>query len=355
MWIRMASRREHVRQMLTVVLGLLIVAPTIARGAAVSIQPSSSSIANVGATGTVNLSVDNGAGILSANFTVQYNSGIVTATLVDQPPAGCSIASTNATCSAGPVVGTRCDTNNGTLDCGRCNDPGQTFCNTTGDCPATFTCSPGVCAGTVNDVRMAIACISSLGSGALNLARVTFQGLQPGTSSLTISQCSLEGGAGPIACASTGGSIDVLGPTNTPSNSPTITLTSTPVNTVTTTATSTSTPTVTNTSTITSTATVTSTPTQTNTFTLGPSLTPTGTATSTSTATVTRTATSTPTITSTRPPTNTPTITLTPEATTTRPAVPVVSSPVGPSGMLLVGTLSLGLLWALRQFGRVPR
>lgn len=96
-------------------------------------------------------------------------------------------------------------------------------------------------------------------------------------------------------------------PTFTPSNTPTVTPTNTPTNT----ATETSTPTAT----------------------LTPSNTPTQTATNTETPTFTPS------------PTRTNTATQTP----TRPPIPVVPSPLSPSGMIMIGSLAAGLLWALRR------
>jgi hypothetical protein len=91
------------------------------------------------------------------------------------------------------------------------------------------------------------------------------------------------------------------------------------------------------------------TPTNTNTPT--PTNTNTPTPTSTPTATFTPTSTNTPTNTPTR--TSTPTNTPTPPPTNTRPPIPVVPSPMSPSGMLMIGALGIGLLWALRRIGRV--
>jgi len=116
-------------------------------------------------------------------------------------------------------------------------------------------------------------------------------------------------------------------PTNTPTNTPTATPTNTP------TATPTNTPT--NTPTATPTATPTNTPTAT------PTATPTNTPTNTPTATPTRTPTDTPTA--------TPTVTPTATPTRTRPPIPVVSSPASPAGLMMIGGLVLGLLWALRR------
>jgi hypothetical protein len=100
----------------------------------------------------------------------------------------------------------------------------------------------------------------------------------------------------------------------------------------------TTTPTTTPTNTATLTPTATSTATQTNTVTA--TLTATSTATPSSTATVTNTATATSTQTPTPPPTN------------TRPPIPVVPSPTSPAGMVMIGALGIGLLWALRRLAR---
>lgn len=101
------------------------------------------------------------------------------------------------------------------------------------------------------------------------------------------------------------------------------------------------------------------TPTVTPTFTPSntPTQTPTSTATSTPTETATPTLTPTPTDTPTPTATNTvtptltptPTRTNTPTLTPTRPPIPVIPSPLSPSGLLLTGSLALGILWALRR------
>jgi hypothetical protein len=111
-------------------------------------------------------------------------------------------------------------------------------------------------------------------------------------------------------------SLDVLGPTPTP----TVTSTSTPTTTPTQTPTNTSTPTQTptNTSTPTTTPTNTGTPTQTPTNTSTPTTTTTQTPTNTGTPTQTPTNTSTPTTTTTQTPTNT----ITPTQTTTNTPTP---------------------------------
>jgi hypothetical protein len=97
------------------------------------------------------------------------------------------------------------------------------------------------------------------------------------------------------------------------------------------------------------TPTPTNTPTNTNTPT--PTNTSTPSATNTPTATLTPTSTNTPTPTATRTPT--PTNTPTPPPTNTRPPIPVVPSPMSPSGMLMIGALAIGLLWGLRRIGKL--
>lgn len=89
------------------------------------------------------------------------------------------------------------------------------------------------------------------------------------------------------------------------------------------------------------TSTPTNTPTATNTATATP--TPTATNTATATFTPSSTATSTPTRTATATPTNTP------PPTNTRPPIPVVPSPASPAGLLMIGGLGVGLLWALAR------
>ncbi len=84
-----------------------------------------------------------------------------------------------------------------------------------------------------------------------------------------------------------------------------------------------------------------------------PADTPTPTATPTETPTATPTSTPTDTPTATETPTETPTRTNTPTSTPTRPPIPVVSSPFSPSGLLMIGGLAIGLLWALRRMGRL--
>ena len=106
------------------------------------------------------------------------------------------------------------------------------------------------------------------------------------------------------------------------------------------------------TTTPTNTNTPTPTPTPTNTFTPTPTPTPTNTNTPTPTPTPTNTFTPTPTPTPTPTRTPSPSFTPTPTPTNTRPPVPVVPSPTSPAGLVMIGALGIGLLWALRRFGR---
>jgi len=128
------------------------------------------------------------------------------------------------------------------------------------------------------------------------------------------------------------GSVD-FDPTPTPTFTPTMTATNTPTQTPTLTPTETPTFTPTQTPTVSATATPTDTPTQT------PTQTPTSTPTATPTQTPTLTPTATPT--NTAPPTN------------TRPPIPVVPSPTGPAGLLLIIGLGGAIAFALRRFGKV--
>ena len=111
------------------------------------------------------------------------------------------------------------------------------------------------------------------------------------------------------------------------------------------------TPTATRTSTPSATPTATPTPSATNTPSPSPTRTPSNTPTATPSATNTPTPTNTPTVTPTRTATNTPTNT--PPPTNTRPPIPVVPSPMSPAGMLMIGALGVGLLWALRRISAV--
>jgi len=101
------------------------------------------------------------------------------------------------------------------------------------------------------------------------------------------------------------------------------------------------------------TPTITPSPSPSNTPTVTATATQTNTATTTNTATATNTATNTATLTSTFTPsptfTITPTQTSTATQTPTRPPIPVVPSPLSPAGLVMVGGLALGMIWALRR------
>ena len=115
------------------------------------------------------------------------------------------------------------------------------------------------------------------------------------------------------------------------------------------------TPTMTPTQTPTGTPTQTPTQTPTRTPTLTPTVSPTATPTNTPTQTPTQTPTATPTQTPTQTPTRTPTQTptFTPPPTNTRPPIPVVPSPTGPAGLVLIIGLGGAIAFALRRFGKV--
>lgn len=137
-----------------------------------------------------------------------------------------------------------------------------------------------------------------------------------------------------------------------PAQTPSQTATTTPIATATTSPTnsSTDTPTASQTPTLTPSLSATASVTQTET--------PTVTATATETVTLLPTQVNTPTNTATRTPINTPSATpsSTPSSTRTvtrtRPPIPVVPSPFSPAGVLLIGGLSIALLWAVRRMGR---
>jgi hypothetical protein len=279
-------------------LCLVMLYPAVTLAATVSVDPSSATLPDIGDSTQVGLTIDNAASVLSMQFDVTYNSSVVRAISVNKTPpaAGCSVTISNGECDTGPAIGARCDTSVA-QDCGRCAAPQtDTFCSTNGDCITSGACNTGTCnSAIVNNVKIAIACSSSL-SGQLTLTPITFQGVGIGTSSVTISQCTLESSGGTLPCSTpVVGSIEVLGP---PTSTPTITATftigpsQTPTHTPTVTATHTPTATPTNTPTSTATATPTHTPTATPTST--PTATPTTTATITPTHTPTSTRTSTP-------------------------------------------------------------
>lgn len=245
----------------------------------ISIQPQSPTptIANVGGTTAVNLSINDATGVQAGQFTITYNSAVIAATTVA----------------------------NGTVITSLCNSPSTSF----------NIAIPG-------QVSLAFACVDPMSSGTGALFTITFQGQAVGTSGVSVSTCSLnEGGMG---CTTTDGAIQVLGPpTPTPSVTGTATETATETATATTTATATitSTPTLTPSYTEGPSPTPTQTPTNTPTHTPTPS--PTATPTNTPTATASSTFTATPTHTPTGTPTNTATQTFTRTPTSTPTSTPI--------------------------------
>ncbi|MGQ9684077.1 MAG: hypothetical protein ACUVX9_16215 [Anaerolineae bacterium] len=170
-------------------------------------------------------------------------------------------------------------------------------------------------------------------TGSGTLATIRFEGLTAGTSALTVTSSTLtDSAAGSITHVATGGTLEVLAATATPSPTatasptppPTHTPTASPTAAAKPTSTPTATATITPTPSATRTPTITPTSTRTNTFT--PTPTDTRTPTATATATNTPTATATPSDTPTPTTTSTPTDTRTPTATATPTATPTPSS-----------------------------
>ena len=191
--------------------------------------------------------------------------------------------------------------------------------------------------GTAGTVSILVACSSAILPG--ELVQITFDGLQVGSTPLSVVTCMLNEGS--PSCVGQDGQATVLSPTATATVVP-----STPTNTGTATNTATVTLTPTSTATATETATATATATATNTFTHSltptPSSTPTASSTSThtSTATSTHTPSSTATHTDTPSPTNTPTHTFTPSNTPTPTPPPYDAefvSQVGPPAAIQAG------------------
>lgn len=209
------------------------------------------------------------------------------------------------------------------------------------------------------------ACAGTPITGTGTLFSVTFTGIANGVTPLTFSTFTVNGmvlipdgcllNEGTPTCEPVNGQLTV-GPTQpTSTASATGTVTATRTATATTTATGTRTNTVASTAaaTPTSTTTRTSAATVTNTPTTGPSPTVSQTLTASTTPTITPTpsVTLTPSITGTA--TATSIVTNTGSPTRTRPGViPVVPSPAGPPGLVLIGGLAAALLWALRRLAR---
>lgn len=317
MGLRSANAKRRVVQ------SVLAIATVISAAAASAVQvtlPPSATIAAIGNTTVVPVSIADTTGVLGIAVSFQYTSAIATATLV-----------------AGTTLTSGC------------------------------TIIPSI--GTAGLVVITAACPSGLPTGQSGpIFNVTFQGAANGTTPLTFIE--IEGEGIPDGCLLNEGSPScepVNGQLTVGPQGPTATATATATNTslpATATASSTRTATATATNTV-PTATATASFTASFTNTIGPSPTPTNTSTASVTATVTQTPTvtntpvstntatatltqsQTPTVTSTSTVTPTRTITNTPGATNTRPAIPVVPSPASPAGLLMIIALGGGLLWAL--------
>ncbi len=202
---------------------------------------------------------------------------------------------------------------------------------------------------------------STVTPSSTNTASNTATPTDTGTATATATTTPIETATPTSTSPSTPTSTLAATLTDTPTASPTFTPTVTPTDTATATATFTATFTPTDTPPNTLVATPTNTPTATTTVTATatPTHTPTATSTNTLAATQTNTPTASPTFTSTFTPTTTPTTTptntptRTPTVTRTRPPIPAVPSPTSPSGLVLIGSLGIGLLWALRRLGRL--
>lgn len=326
----------------------------------------------MGMSTDVPVTIADSNGVLSVALSFTYTAAIATATQVSGTPAtsGCTIQP-SLTPSMVTIVAA-CP--NGIGVCS--NNPNQ-GCN-----PSAPNCGSG----------------NTCTTGNLQLFNVTFSGDSPGMTPLMFAAtqtipngCQLNEGT--PSCEPDNGSLTVTGegPTATATSTSVATSTATSTAIATSTATSTAVATATNTSTAISTPSSTATPVVTSTATLtntiGPSptltntapptstSTPINTATTTQTSTVTGTVTNTPlatntvtntavntptgtpqntgTATITRTPTATRTVTNTREATSTRPAIPVVPSPMSPGGAAMIIALGGGLFWALRRMARI--
>lgn len=276
--------------------------------------------------------------------TIGSGNFVLVPTIVFPNPAGPVVTSNGATCSsASPpkVVGDPCDPANGstsnTVDCGNplgaCLNfggeaPGQNV--TIDDTLMSRVGNPASQGANVDgffleDNTDLIVFLVDDGSASFGLSATGFavtgscddvptQKCDP-----NLSVCFTTCGTGLTSrdVISTTGDVDNNAffptPTLTPSNTPTVTNTATQTATATTTNTATATFTASNTATLTAT------------LTPSPTLTPS--ATFTITATRTSTATETP----------------------TRPPIPVVPSPLSPAGLVMVGSLAVGMIWALRR------
>ena len=269
----MGYRKERFGERVYHALGILV-AVLVSASAANAVQvslPSDATIAVIGGTTAVDLTIADGTGVESGDFNFTYDTGIVSTTtgmiakgFLTEP---CTVT---PSVTGGMVsIAMACP---GPL--GRCSAGANDACGDGTPCPM------GTC----------------VVSGAL--FTITFQGVANGVSALTFAEtaqipngCQLNEGT--PSCESSNGQISVGAPAATSTATSTGTVTATPTSTGTATATPTATdtntvgpsPTPTTTRTATATGTVTSTPTATGTATGTATTTATGTATSTATAT----------------------------------------------------------------------
>lgn len=266
-----------------------------------TLSPSPAFISAPSGTVTLNGAIDDASNAISMVYTLTFDTGVVSMT---------DVAHTSFT-------------NNCT-----CLGVSQSFPN----CPIPFepmTPTPTPIPGAAT---FSLLCIAGAPTGSGNVFAATFQGVANGVSPVQMTQCDLEDIGGNVIPCTPGNDTIFVGPTPTPTDTPTmtatptITPTQTQTNTPTATSTQTNTPTTTATRTPTNTPTITATPTETNTATITPTASLTPTVTETKTPTSTPTITSTPTTTSTRTPSNTPTLTqtptITPAPTNTPPPTP---------------------------------
>lgn len=295
--------------------GVALASSEVARGQTrnVSLVPSSSAI-NVGGSVVLQVQIDDPSGVTGYTLGIVYPAGLLNVT------------------AATALVGGGCSA------------------------VSNFAVDGSVC--------LALACSTPLSGTNVSLFDITFQGEANGLANVSfastscggppINACLLEDGSGgSIPCNTTGATIQV-GPTPTPTS----TETSSPTATITPTASVTATPTNTVPPSPTPSATETRTESPTPSPTASPSITatPTLTATPSVTPTVTNSPTASVTPTSTQTPTQTPTSspTRTPTETPVRtpPPVPVIPTPLGGAGAMLVGGLGAAIAWMLRRVGR---
>ena len=292
---------------------------------------------NTGTEPIVDITTATGAGVTmvpaATTTTITRRIGLTTllnaTTIVFPNPAGPVVTSNGSTCVAGGNPGAPCDPFNGNADCtggGTCTNfggeaPGQNV--TLDDTLGSRVGNPASQGATVDGFFLPtettlIVFLVDDGAAAFGLTADGFA--VTGTCSNAALPCTVdtdcEGGTCGDGLAQRN-TVNTTGDVDNNEFLPTPTLT--PSNTATVTATNTQTNTATATNTFTATNTATNTATATNTFTV--------------TATFTET------------PTRTPTRTNTP----TRPPIPVVPSPLSTSGVIMITSLALGMIWALRR------